>query len=1253
MGRPERPVDPAAGPLPQLAYDLRLLRRAAGRPSYRQLSRRADYSVTALSEAAGGEVLPTLEVTLAYVAACGGDRDEWKARWRTVAQQLAGNGQRSPDGQAQEVDEEQTAPYLGLAAFQSDDVDRFFGRQKMIDDLLCRLGEKQFLAVFGPSGSGKSSLLRAGLVPAVRAGGVTGAQDWSIILLTPGEHPLQELAVHLAAEGRISVGSLRADLEADPASVGLVVRQVLLTKAPQTRLLLVVDQFEEIFTLCQDERERARFIDALLAARNGSENGATVVLGVRADFYSRCAEHAGLVAALQDSQVLLTPMQPDDLRAVIIQPAARDGLTVESALIETILADVVGRPGALPLLSHALLETWRRRRGRRLTLAGYQAAGRVQGAITQTAEQIYAGFDTSQQRIAQGVFVRLTALGEGTEDTRRRVSRDELGTEGQATDTEVVIDRLAAARLLTLGEGTVEVAHEALIQAWPRLRQWLTDDRAGLRTHRQLTEAAQAWAALDRDPGGLYRGARLMVAREWADRDEHRSDFNPLERAFLDASVALETTERAAAQRRTRQLRRLAAALVVLLVLTATVGGVAFYQRQAAVSRQLAAEATTLVASQPAVSALLSAEAFRVMPTVEARSALLSTSAHLPNHVVLNGHIGGVNGVAFSPDGRILASAGGGADRVIILWDAVRHTRLATLAGHTGAVRDVAFSPDGRLLASASRGRTVMLWDVARRSPIATLTGHTARVHTVVFSPDGRLLASASDDHQVMVWDVASRTPIATLGGHAARVNSVAFSPDGQTLASASDDRTIILWDLASRSATATLVGHGGAVNGVVFSPDGRTLASASDDRTIMLWDLARRSHTATLVGHTDQVLGVAFSPDGRTLASASNDHAVMLWDVTTGKPVTTLAGHSSWVSRVAFSPDGQTLASSSGDHTLIVWHPILPPFSGHTDAVTGLALSPDGRTLASASTDRTVMLWDVASQRHLGTLLGHTDSVTKVAYSPDGRTLASASDDRTVMLWDVASRSHLATLPGHADAVTQVAYSPDGRTLASSSADHTIRLWNVTDPANPTPLGQPLTGHDAAVTHVAFSPDGHQLVSAGQDQSIVLWDVARQAPSARLPIYSHGGVTAAFSPDGRLLATPTDQWTIILWDVASRARLATLVGHLGGPILTLAFSPDSRTLASGAYDGTIIEWDMASRERHAILTGHTDRVKSLVFGPDGHTVISASADHTIIPWNTDTQQTARNICTVIGRNLTPEEWTQFAPDISYHQTCN
>jgi WD40 repeat protein/energy-coupling factor transporter ATP-binding protein EcfA2 len=1264
MGRPERPIDPTAGPLQQLAYDLRQLRQADGNPSYKKLSGRVPYSVTALSEAAGGDIFPTLDVTLAYVTACGGDRAEWEARWRAAEQQLAANGQRATADQASEATEAQNAPYLGLTAFQSDDADRFFGRKGVVDDLLERLKKKSFLALFGSSGSGKSSVLRAGLIPAVLEGRVTGSQDWQTILLTPGEHPRRELATHLAELGSIPAGSIWAELGADPTRAALTIRQVL-TKEPQVPRLFVVDQFEEVFTLCQDMRERVRFIDALLALRAEPANRATVVLGIRADFYPRCAEHADLLAALQDAQVLLGPMQPGDLRAAITQPAAKDGLTVEPELVATILADVVERPGALPLLSHALLQTWHRRKGSRLTLAGYQGAGGVEGAITQTAEGVYSAFNESQQRIARRVFLRLTALGEGTEDTRRRVNRTELDVDGELSDTAMVVDRLAAQRLITLGKGSldvaheapisVEVAHEALIQAWPRLRQWLAEDRAGLRIHRQLTEAAQAWEALKRDSGALYRGTRLASAREWADRDErHRSDLNPSERSFLEASVALEAAEQTSAARRTRRLLQLVAALVILLVLTATLGGVVYFGRQASRSRQLAAQAAALTRSQPAASALLSAEAFRFGDTAEAHGALLSTSGRLPHHAVLNGDPSYINGVAVSPDGQVIASAGG-ADNAIILWDAVRHTRLATLAGHTKPVEEVAFSPLGHLLASAGgRDQTLRLWNVAdprHPSALATLPGHRGRVKAVAFNPDGRLLASADADNKVILWDVASRAPVVTFAGHSADVNAVVFSADGRTLFSASDDRTIQLWDVERRSAlpTTTLVGPEDAIKGLALSPDGHTLASASRDRKIRLWDMTHPSslHT-TLVGHTEEVNAVAFSPDSHTLASASNDHDVMVWEVPTGKRLATLTGHTNWVSSVAFSPDGQTLVSGSGDHSMIVWSPVLPPFTGHTDAINEVALSPDGRILASAGSDKNVILWDMPSRSRRETLDGHTDAVTAVAFSPDGRTLASASTDKTIILWDVASGSHRPPLVGHTDKLNRVAFSPDGSQLASASADGTIILW---DTASGARLNTVPSDEGQAITDVMFSPDGRRLVWTGLNRQVVVWDRASRKPT-HVRIRSASALRAVLTRDGGLLATPTIDYGIILWDMTTLQSVGTKQGHTD-PVTAVAFSRDGRMLASASYDGVIVLWDVAEPRPIATFTGHTSRVNSLAFTPDGGYLISASDDKTIVAWNTDTRQTVTDICTVVARDLTPEEWSIFAPGIPYHHTCS
>ncbi|MGH8887788.1 MAG: AAA family ATPase, partial [Egibacteraceae bacterium] len=488
-------------------------------------------------------------------------------------------------------------PYMGLAAFQAEDAEWFFGREQLVAELTARLSETSFLAVVGPSGSGKSSVLRAGLLPAVWSGTLPGASSWTTIVLTPTARPLEELAIRVALVRGVAPGSLLADLRASPDRLRLAVRQALADASADARLLLMVDQFEELFTLCSDEAERRGFIQALVGLVEDPDGPASVVVGIRADFYARCAEYPELVAALQDRQALVGPMSMAELRQAIEGPAARAELVLEPGLVETVLADLGEEPGSLPLLSHALFATWQRRRGRTLTLAGYQDAGGVRQAIAQTAETVYSELDPAQQAVAKEVFLRLTALGEGTEDTRRRVRRAELLADQDAEGVDLLLDRLAAARLVTLSQDTVEVAHEALIREWPMLRRWLTEDREGLRTQRRLTEAAIEWETLRHEPDALYRGARLATAREWAAGNEER--LNDLEREFLTASSDRERDELEAARRRNHRLRALSAALVVLLV-------VAVWQRQTAqrrgdlaTARQLAAQAAANVDQQP------------------------------------------------------------------------------------------------------------------------------------------------------------------------------------------------------------------------------------------------------------------------------------------------------------------------------------------------------------------------------------------------------------------------------------------------------------------------------------------------------------------------------------------------------------------------------------------------------------------------------------------------------------------------------
>ncbi|MFD5401552.1 helix-turn-helix domain-containing protein [Streptomyces griseorubiginosus] len=555
-GRLEIPVDPSAGPVQRFASELRALRTQAGGITYRALAQRAGYSVTTLSQAAAGEQLPTLPVALAYAGACGGDPAEWEARWKAAVEEVAGDDSRAEEGTR--------APYRGLARFETGDSALFFGREQLTADLVDLLRRRRFAALFGPSGSGKSSLLRAGLIPDLRNAQEPDLRPAAIRILTPGEHPARSHAALLTPVA-LRDGA-RADDEADT--------------------FVIVDQFEEVFTLCHDATERARFIDLLLTARQPVSR-LRVLLAVRGDFYGRCAEHRELADALRDANLLAGAMSQTELRQVVVKPAATAGLTVERALTARLVEEVAEAPGGLPLLSHALLETWRRRRGKTLTMAGYEAAEGLDGAIAKTAEEVYGRFTEQQTAVARRVLLRLVVPGDGTPDTRRPVQRADLPGRGH-DDTAPVVEALAAARLLTLDGDTIEMAHEALITAWPRLRCWIEEDRERLRVHRDLTEAAHTWQELGREEGALSRGSRLAAAQEHFGGGA-RAELTDLEQAFLDASRNHEHKGR-------RRYRLVLTAVVAALCLALVAAGLAVGQWHSAVSAQHVAESRQLAA---------------------------------------------------------------------------------------------------------------------------------------------------------------------------------------------------------------------------------------------------------------------------------------------------------------------------------------------------------------------------------------------------------------------------------------------------------------------------------------------------------------------------------------------------------------------------------------------------------------------------------------------------------------------------------
>ncbi|WP_405656247.1 hypothetical protein [Streptomyces sp. RK9] len=1209
MGRREKPIDPGAGPVQAFAFALRKLRREAGGPPYRAMAEDAGYSIAALSRAAAGEVLPSLALTLAYVRACGGEPAEWELRWQAVRDEEA--------AQVREADAEAAdPPYRGLTRFEPGDHSRFFGRTRLVDRLTALAGARRCLVVLGASGSGKSSLLRAGLVPRLRNTTDPELRPAAIRILTPGPQPVRD---H---------------------------RRLFTPAAGAGDTWLVVDQFEEVFTLCHDVGQRREFIDLVLSAREAG-SGLRAVVGVRADFYARCLEHQGLAGVLGEASLPVGPMSPDELRDVIVKPAAAEGLIVERALTARLIEETGQEPGGLPLLSHTLLETWRRRQGRTLTLAGYEAAGGIHGAIAQTAEDLHTRLTPPQAEAARHILLRLITPGEGAPDTRRPVDRAELATApcaGPAPDPapDTVLQRLARARLVTLDGDTVDLAHEALITAWPRLRSWIDDNRERLRRHRRLTAASRNWHDRGRDSGALLRGTELGEAEDAFRTAGQQEELTPPERDFLHQSTR-------AARRRTRRTRQVMAALCVLVVLALTATGIAVQrttaadtQRRLATSRELAARAGQLSDGRPEAAMVLALRGYRQAPTTEARSSLLSVHARF-NANQLTGHAASVLSTAFARGGRTLATASW--DHSVKLWNPRSRRLLATLTGHTDAVTAVTFSPDGRTLATASNDRSVKLWDVRSRRLLATLTGHTNTVEGVAFSPDGRTLASASSDRTVRLWDVRTHQERVVLTGHADPVFRVEFSPDGAMLTSADSGRTTRLWDVSSHRTLAVLAGRTGAVNAVAFSPDGRTLATAGTDDSVKLWDVRSRRLLATLTGHTGAVQGVAFSPDGRTLASASADRTVRLWRPRPGPAVATLTTKKP-LNSVAFSPDGRTLVTAGQDPTVRLWDAdsrrptaTLPERSGTLTARPSFA---DPHAYLTVDPATSAFRWSTVAPRTRPAAIRSPAPVTEAVVSGDGRVLATGDRERVVRVWNRATGRRITTLPKATWNLRQLAIAPDGRTLAAGGTDGTIRVWNVAARRTVATLrtGRP-------VTALALRPDGRAVAFTSGDGTTRLWTI-RSGPAARpLPAPTDASMALVFSPDGRTLAVGGNDGTVKLWDIAAGRATATLTGHTS-VIIGAEFSPDGSTLATTSTDRSVRLWDTRAARVRATLTGSAVvGIPTVRFSPDGR-ALAVGTPGTTRAWSIDADYVATRVC----RLSTAHHWAQLLPDQPVKGLC-
>ncbi|MFF7725249.1 helix-turn-helix domain-containing protein [Streptomyces sp. NPDC008001] len=1294
------------GPSPAVATaageELRRLRQQRGM-SLAGLSRAVHYTKGYLSRVETGEKPMTAEVARRCEEALGAGG----VLTRLVPEPEG--GRRNGRGGLLEV-----CPYRGLAAFDAEDAGWFFGRERataaLVRQLTERLDGSGPVAVVAASGTGKSSLLHAGLVPELRRGvlPVAGSSRWPVVTMRPGERPVEELLSRLAEAAPADRDHLRRALTGGGAGALARAVHAALNRRPRQagartggagagggaprRAVLVVDQFEEVFTLCQDARERAEFVRAVHALATGPApaddrggSAALVVLGVRADFYGRCLAFPVLAAALGAGQLPLEPMREQELREAVVRPARAVGLELEPGLAELILrdlgvadglggaggpaiADGLGEsggedggcyePGALPLLSHALLATWQRRRGTLLTVEGYQQAGGIAGAVAATAERAYGRLSPACREAARAVLLQLVRVDQDGRSARRRVTRERLSQDlgAQAGAALEVVEAFTAARLLTVDADRVTLAHEAVLRAWPRLHAWIEADAAALHGLQQLSAAAAQWEAEGRDPALLPRGSRLAAAREVAGHP--LAAAGRTERAFLEAASALAAAEQETERRRARRLYRLLVSLAVLLALTLAGGATAVHQslradaeRHVAHSEELAFRAVAGSAPRPEVAILLATGAWRDAHTPAAAGAVLSTQA-LPYAGRLTGHRERAFAVAWLPGGKRLLSAG--ADATVREWDARTHRQVAVVRNGS-AVRALAAARGRGLVAWGDEAGAVTVQDRAGGRPVPLPlpreSRHRGTVRGVALSDGGELLASAGEDGTVRLTHLGGgppRTEVRDAG--LGWLYAVAVSGDGQQVAAAGRDGRVWLLDTAGGGTRVIGSREFGRVRALAFSPDGHRLATGEWLDRIGLWDTRTGEREGSLEGLSDSVFGVAFSPDGRQLAAAGQDDTAGIWDIAEHRRIAQLVSHIGPVHSIAYSPDGRTLATSGEDGSVRLWTPqatVTTPLPG--SAWLDGALSPDRSLLALAGRDGTVRLLRTAG-RGLRTVTAGQDPVRAVAFSPDGSLVAAGGEDGTATVWRTADPGRpVHRWRAHDRAVTSVAFRPgDPAVLATAGEDRSAKVWRL---AGSGALPErSLLGHGDGVYRVLFL-DRSTLATGSLDNTARIWRLSDGRELRRLT--EHEDTVFGLAADARhgLLATASRDHTVRLWDRTGTRSLRTLAGHTG-PVTSAAFDPSGTRLVTTGRDNTVRIWDPATGRLLLTLTGHTDRVRYAAFLGEGGPVVSVAEDGTVRWWDLDVPGVLARTCKALGSATGRPLWHRLLPDVPYAPGC-
>jgi len=1155
-------------------------------------------------------------------------------------------------------------PFPGLRPFEEYEAEFFFGREVHIEALLKKLHRRRLLAVVGNSGSGKSSLVLAGVLPRLHRGypGL-GGSCWRVARMRPGNDPLGNLATALqlaheendedefvADQPRLrNVRSvvdrdvLRAQIER--SSEGLVDAARNLELAPDENLLLLVDQFEELFRFQKlvqriHHDEAAAFVRLLMRGVEQRAVPLYVLLTMRSDFLGECVRFRGLAEALNEGQYLVPLLTRDERARAIRGPLGVAGADISSALLQHLLNDAGELDDQLPVLQHALMRTFdltvEKQKGSRaaprLELADYDTAGKMESALSKHADEAYESigkrFGTEGKRTTELLFRCLTERGEHGQGMRRpcKISEVLAVTEAPLTTLTAILEEFVGKGrgFLTCQppgeitpETTLDISHESLMRKWGRLKDWTADEVAFRRQLAELHEAQRGYANRTK---GLLRDPELSLALKW--RSEQRPTGATARRYEVDLNALDEFLRKSSSVARLRAWTLWSTVLFTIFVL-GIFGLVAAQQRrQARVALEEArtARLVRLARELNQGSILIGSflrEAVQKPPDrIRAWHATASAMTRKRWSLELKGHTGWVVAASFSNDGRRVVTAS--YDNTARIWDTESGKLIAELKGHTGWVVAASFSYDGRRALTAADDSTARVWDSESGRLIVELKGHTDSVVTASFSYDGRHVVTASHDNTARIWDADSGKLIAELKGHTGWVVAASFSNDGRHVVTASSDHIARVWDADSGRLIAELKGHTGWVVAASFSNDGRHVVTGSRDHTARVWDADSGKLTAELEGHTDSVVAASFSNDGRRVATASDDSTSRVWDSESGKLTAELKGHGGLVVAASFRNDGRHVVTASCDNTARIWDSLsgklVAELEGHTGSVVGASFSNDGRHVITASRDNTARIWDTDAGTLTAELEGHTDSVVAASFSNDGRHVVSASNDKTARVWDSDSGKLIAELRGHIGPVAAASFSSDGRRIVTASRDSTARVWD----SESAELTAELKGHTDPVVAASFSNDGRRIVTASSDKTARVWDSDSGTVMAELKGHTDSVVAASFSNDGRRVVTASLDDTARVWDSDSGTVMAELKGHTDS-VVAVSISSDGKRVLTASLDNTARVWDSDSGIVMAELKGHTDSVVAASFSSDGRRVVTASYDNTARVWDSST----------------------------------